>query len=115
MDPELQAFLWKFLDGLLAAILPVLATALTAWLVQKARQIGANLTSDQQWIVDYIVQTVVNAAEQAGAAGLIENKKEYAMTLAVNWLDEKKIKVDIARLEGMIEASVWTEIEKDKA
>mgnify|MGYP001363670427 CR=1 FL=1 len=107
---EYVDFFWKLLQNILAASLPVLAAALTAWLVQKIREMGKRIDSDTMDSIRYAVAIAVDAAEQAGSAKLIADKKPYAIELAQKFLDKQGIKVDVALLEGLVEAAVLTSI-----
>lgn len=110
----MNEFWSSILQSVLVAVLPVLATALTAWLIQKAREVGKNINADTMTWIRWAASTAVTAAEQAGAAKLITDKKEYALTLAEEYLAKQGIKVDLSLLSGIIEAAVMTEINKDK-
>ncbi len=61
-------------------------------------------------LLDKAVQAGVMAAEQSGLSGTIENlgpeKKRYALALAAKYLSEHNIKVDLALVNGLIEAEV---------
>ena len=103
-------FLWRLLENVLVAVLPILATALTAWLIQKIREIGKKLDSNTMLAIQMACEIAVNAAEQAGLAALIDDKKAYALGLAQEYLNKQNIKVDVSLLEGIIESAVMTEI-----
>ena len=100
------AFLWKLLENVLVAVLPILVTAITAWVVQKVREIGKTLNEKQMVAIQTAVNIAVSAAEQAGLAGLIDSKKQYALDLAQSFLNKQGIKVNVSLLEGIIEAAV---------
>jgi hypothetical protein len=51
----------------------------------------------------------VQAAEQAKIAGLIQEKKAYALALAQEWLKSRGWKLDIILIEGLIEQAVFEE------
>ena len=103
---EYTEFFWKLAQNILAASLPILATALTAWLVQKIREMGKRINSDTMDSIRFAVGIAVDAAEQAGAARLIADKKQYAIELTQIFLTKQGIKVDVALLEGLAEAAV---------
>jgi len=48
----------------------------------------------------------VQAAEQAGAAELIKDKKEYAIQIAEAWLEANHITTDIDLIDAAIEKAV---------
>ena len=102
-------FFWKLAQNILAASLPILAAALTAWLVQKIREMGKRINADTMDSIRIAVGIAVDAAEQAGAADLIADaydKKTYAIDLAQEFLNKQGIKVDVTLLEGLVEAAV---------
>jgi hypothetical protein len=102
------------LQQVLAVILPVLATGLAgligAWIAQKTRELSKTIGAQQMASIEWAVSVAVNAAEQAGAAKLIEEKKTYAVGLAQEYLNKQGIKVNLSLLEGLIEAAVKAEI-----
>jgi biotin operon repressor len=56
--------------------------------------------------VERIALMVVDAAEQAGVTQIIEDKKQYALDLAEQFLALQGIKVDLHLVEAAIEAAV---------
>ncbi len=108
---EYLDFFWKLAQNILAASLPILAAALTAWLVQKIREMGKQINADTMDSIRIAVGIAVDAAEQAGAAKLIINKKNYAVGLAQEFLDKQGIKVDLSLLDGLVEAAVLTSLD----
>jgi hypothetical protein len=111
-------FLSDVLQGVLVAILPVLATAATAAIAAWARKTWAEFKNENQvpaFYVEEIARIAVLAAEQAGAAGLIQDRKEYAMTVAQTWLAQRGIKLDLAIISAAIEAAVYDELKRPQA
>jgi hypothetical protein len=53
-----------------------------------------------------IVENAVCTAEQLGLTEVIKDKKEYAVSLAQEWLNGAGIEMDLASIEDMIEAEV---------
>ena len=105
------------LQNLIMAFVPVLASMLTAWLIAQTRLVWQKFRNAQPDITDQVewaARTAVSAAEQAGAAKLIEDKREYAIGVADMWLNSKGLKVDIEMIEAAIEAAVWSEINQNK-
>lgn len=107
-------FFSLLLEKVLVAVLPILATALTAWVIQQIRSIGKKLSAEQMAYIKLACEIAVNAAEQSGAAGYITDKKEYAIDMAQRWLEKQNIKVDLGLIADAIEAAVMTEINRDK-
>ena len=106
----------QLLNDILAALLPILVTAaigaLATWgKAQLAR--AKSYAPDVFDQVTYIAEQAVHAAEQAGAAKIVTNKKNYALNLAEKWLETKNIKVDLHLIDAAIEAAVWREINRD--
>ena len=48
-------------------------------------------------------------------AGLITDKKLYALSFAQKWLASRGVTIDLTALDAAIEAAVWAEFNKDKA
>ena len=112
--PEFIDFLWRLLENVLVAVLPILATTLTVWLIQKIRAIGGDINENTMYAIRAAVNIAVTAAEQAGVAGLIEDKKAYALELAQSYLGKQKIKIDLVLLDGIIESAVKTAINDEE-
>lgn len=66
--------------------------------------------ADEHAMVSNAIQTAVLAAEQSGLKGLIQNvgteKKEYAISLATEFLGANGINVDRQVLDGLIEGEL---------
>lgn len=64
----------------------------------------------RQALIDGAVQSAVQAAEQSGLAGLIQNvgaeKKAYALQMAAQYLKEHDMTVDDQLLSGLIESQM---------
>jgi len=56
----------------------------------------------------------VMAAEQAGAAELIKDKKVYAFDIAERWLELRGIKIDLDLIDAAIEAAVYEKFNAGK-
>lgn len=111
-------FWYKLIENILLAFLPVLASlaagALFAWLRKTWAQFKAE-KPDAAWILEQAASMAVAAAEQAGAAGYITDKKNYALDMAQAYLDAQGIKINLDLLDAAIEAAVFNEINKGKA
>jgi len=109
---ELMDFLGKFLELAALALLPVLAAFIAGYLRVKGKEILADLENrwpEQLSVVSFVVKQVVLAAEQAGAAGLIDDKKAYALGVATDWLAGLGLDIDLDVIEAAIEAAVKKE------
>ena len=110
----MDIFWVTLLQQILVIALPTLATALTAlvgaWILQKSREIGKNISVQEMQSIKWAVSIAVNAAEQANLAKLITDKKQYAIDLSQKYLAKQGIPVDVSLLEGLVEAAVKAEI-----
>ena len=107
----------QLLAALASAFLPVLAVCIYRFVDAQAKALLAKARSYAPDVVDtleWVARTAVSAAEQAGAAGLIENKKLYALSVAKQWLELKGLTVDLNAIDAAIEAAVYQEINKGK-
>jgi hypothetical protein len=107
----------KFFESLALAIAPILAAALAAYLVTLAAKIWKQIKTDRPDIAYILLagaRMAVQAAEQAGLAGLIENKKAYALDFLENYLKTQGIPINIKLLDAAIEAAVYNEFKKFK-
>ena len=99
----------KVLEAVLIAVLPPLAVALVAWLIGQVKIAWARFKELNPTVADYLelaAEFAVKAAEQAGAAALIKNKKEYAIQIAEAWLATYHITTDIDLISAAIEKAV---------
>ena len=106
---EWMPVLSKVLEAILIAILPPLAVALVSFVVAKAKEVWARAKQWNPTVTQYLEQAArfaVQAAEQAGAAELIEDKKQYAIQIAEAWLAANHITTDIDLIDAAIEKAV---------
>jgi hypothetical protein len=110
----LSAFGQKFLE----AVLPVLFTALTglviAWITKVVNEIKAKINDEAEWAINQAVNAAIYAAEQQNLVGNIQDKKSFALDIATEWLAQKGIKIDLAKLDVLIEAAVMQEFNRDR-
>lgn len=107
----------KVLEAVLIAILPPLAAALVAWMLAKAKEGWARAKRWNPTVTDLIEEAAkfaVRAAEQAGAAELIADKKAYALQIAEAWLAQRNITTDLDLIDAAIEAAVLELFNEDK-
>ena len=102
-----QDFLSAVVTGLATLLLPIAVTAGVTWIVKKVQEFKAS-RPDVAKALAMIMPVFVTAAEQANLAGLIEDKKEYAISLAQAWLESKGWKIDLALVAGIVEQAVYT-------
>jgi biotin operon repressor len=102
-------FLSAFLQNVLMSVgvaafvsLIGVAVALAKKLWAEAKATNPDLFAE----VERIAIMVVDAAEQAGISTIIEDKKQYALELAEQFLALQGIKVDLDLVAAAIEAAV---------
>ena len=114
---ENNIILSAVLQGLLEFLLPIVAVAIISVLVSWAKLLWAKAKSwnpDTTYLLEEAAKVAVTAAEQAGAAKLISDKKVYAMDIAERWLAEHGIHLDIELIDAAIEAAVYRQFNSDK-
>ena len=102
----LKDFGVAFLSTFLQIVLPVLAATLAAYVIAWFK---SKFDANNLQIVQDIVRAAVQAAEQMNLKQKVVDKKNYALTMAENWLQLKGIKFDLTTLDGLIEAAVMSE------
>lgn len=107
----------RVLEAILVAVLPVLFASLAGFLVAKAKLLWAQAKEWNPTVTDLAERAArfaVIAAEQAGAAKLIEDKKAYALGIAELWLKERDITIDLKLLDAAIEKAVLEAFKPEK-
>lgn len=110
---------WKeFAQSLLLAFAPIIAALVAGWLAVTIKRIWAQIKQDRPelaYTLESIARIAVQAAEQAGASGYIEDKKTYAIEFVQNYLDAQGWGViDVSVIEAAVEAAVYNEFNKDE-
>ncbi len=107
---ELSPILVSIVNSLLLAALPVLVGAIVNALLAWGRVQWANLKASQPLVADQVafyVRIAVEAAQQAGIAKLITDKKAYALDITLRWLSQNGLDgIDIELIEAEIERQV---------
>ena len=106
---EWMPILSKVIEAILIAILPPLAVVIVSAAVAYAKKLWADLKQRYPSVTDLVEQAAVfavQAAEQAGAAELIKDKKQYAIQIAEAWLEANHITTDIDLIDAAIEKAV---------
>ncbi|HPL81514.1 MAG TPA: phage holin, LLH family [Anaerolineaceae bacterium] len=106
---EWMPILSKVIEAVLITLLPPLVVALVGFLWSKAKEGWAKAKAWNPTITEYIEQAAefaVIAAEQAGIAKLIEDKKQYALGVAKVWLEARNITADPELIAAAIEKAV---------
>lgn len=100
---EFAQFVVNLLLAAIAVIVPLVGSAVRGF-------IAANKNSRELETLAGIAKVAVLAAEQSGLSGLIEDKKNYAIRVAEQMLEERGIKIDLDTLTAAIEAAVLNEL-----
>ena len=113
---EFVNVLQEFAMGLLVLVLPILSAfiikALNALVKKWLAELEAN-KPDLSWYLAEAVDVAVRAAEQSNLAGFVNDKKEYALEVAQQWLDSHGWdEIDIVVLDAAIEAEVLKQFPK---
>jgi hypothetical protein len=107
---EFQEIGVKVLNAVLMAALPALAVSLTGAVIAWARKTWAEFKRTEPKLSDQVafyVRIAVEAAEQAGAAKLVEDKKRYALDIAQRWLKQNGLgDIDVELIAAEIERQV---------
>ena len=106
---EWMPILSKVIEAILIAILPPLAVVLVSVVLAHAKKLWADLKQRYPSVTDLVEQAAVfavQAAEQAGAAELIADKKQYAIQIAEAWLEAHHLTVDLNLIDAAIEKAV---------
>lgn len=112
---ETIEFVGRLAQELAYAFLPILAAMLVRWLMVKVEETKAVIEAEKPDLLHtltWIAQTAVQAAEQAGAAQYISDKKAYAMSVVQDYLALKGLPIDVALISAAIEAAVLTEFNR---
>ena len=115
---ETNIILSAVLQSLLEFLLPIVAVAVIGALVSWAKLLWEKAKSwngDATTLLEEAAKVAVTAAEQAGAAYLINDKKAYAMDIAERWLEQHGIMLDIELIDAAIEAAVYKQFNSDKS
>lgn len=106
---EWMPILSKVIEAILIAILPPLVAFLVSIGLAYAKRVWGDLKQRYPSVTDLVEQAAVfavQAAEQAGAADLIEDKKQYAIQIAEAWLEANHITTDLHLIDAAIEKAV---------
>jgi len=116
MMEHVSEFLQIVFSALITAATPVLVAYVVAWLKARQREIEADLSEQERYLIREALRVAVHAAEQSGlAAGLVkegEKKKQWAAEVAQQYLARYGLDLDLNELTGLIEATVWEEINR---
>ena len=105
-----SSFWYGLLQSILMLSIPAIAGALVTVAVAYIKKVAAQIEADKPdvfAIVQVFAEAAVEAAEQMGLAGIVEDKKEYAIAAVEKWLAEKGIAIDVDLIEQAVEAEVY--------
>lgn len=111
--PSTGEVLSVFTQKVLEVVLPVVAAQIVSVLLALFLKFWAEWKQKQPDVVnqvEWLARTAVQAAEQANAAGLIQDKKDFAVDYIQRALSAKGLKLDVSLIMDAVEAAVWTEI-----
>lgn len=104
-SPEFGQFIVNMLVALVTILVPLIGSAARSL-------VKSNANNTQFQTLMSIARTAVLAAEQAGLAGLIVDKKEAAVSYAQAMLTDRGMSIDISALDAAIEAAVAQELNR---
>lgn len=93
------------LQQLIAALVIAALTAFTAWVKAKYDTERAHLTDQQQYIVMFLIENAVKAAQQLYDDNT--EKRNYALNMVETQLKVYGIKIELGVIVGLIEAEVF--------
>ncbi len=107
---EISPIVVSVINAILMAALPALVVVLIAAVVGWTRKEWALFKAAQPGLADQLAmyaKIAVEAAEQAGLAELVTDKKAYALEIATRWLAQKGLEgIDVELIEAEIERQV---------
>ena len=107
----------KILETIIMVLVPILIPVLVAYLAALTRKTWAQAKQAQPDLTYYLEQAAsfaIAAAEQLKLAGIITDKKLYALQVAEDYLTAKGVTIDLHLIDAAIEAAVWHELNQPK-
>lgn len=104
----------KIVQDLLVLVAPAIVALVGGLLFKFYQEKKANAGQGQQWLIATIVTNAVNAAEQLFGSNQGQAKLDYAVRVVEEWLGKYGIKIERELLVSLIEAAVFTELNKYK-
>ena len=107
----------KILETIILILIPILIPVLVAYLAALTRKTWAQAKQAQPDLTYYLEQAAsfaIAAAEQLKLAGIITDKKLYALQVAEDYLSAKGVTIDLHLIDAAIEAAVWQELNQPK-
>ena len=109
MEINWSEILSAVLQSVLLLSLPPLAVGVYKFLAAKAEVLLSEMRDWNPSVTDFLMQAArfaVEAAEQAGAAEIIKDKKMYALGVADAWLKANGVKLDLELISAAVEKAV---------
>jgi len=110
---EWRDVLMKVVEALAVALIPMLVTLAAGQVVKLVQELGNRMrqrNAEAYEMIRLAAREAVKAAEQANLAGLIEEKKQYAIDYVEKYLNRAYgITVDLDVIANAIEAAVYEE------
>ncbi|MBP5461547.1 MAG: phage holin [Lachnospiraceae bacterium] len=100
----------KILQAVLEAALPILVSALAAWVIAKTAELCKKLKEKNPDIyasLYNIASVAVRSAEQLIGSKHGQEKKEYAKKVISKYLEARGIVLDLDLIEAAIESAVY--------
>jgi len=109
--PELQEPISVFIQSLIELLLVPLLMMGIAWVYAKVRELWRNFSTrnpQEAYWINYVISTVVQAAEQVYESNpeAINDKKAWALARAEAWFGNLGIQLEIEEISDLIEAEV---------
>jgi len=103
----MQDALQVFLIAVIPAVAAYLASMAKAWIDLKKADF-AHRSPKLEDALELAVELAVKAAEQLGLSGAIDDKLDYAVSVAQTWLDSNGWdEVDVVLIEAAVESAVY--------
>jgi len=91
----------------LVLVLPYFAVMAARWIDAKYKIVRTQLTQEQNYALDMVIDLSVKAAEQIYKDGNGEEKKAYVLGLVESYIAKSGIKIDADLLLAKIESEVF--------
>lgn len=112
-----KTFVSEVTQALILAMIPVLIPVLISLAVSSWRKTKAEIQAMSPEIYNALIMTAkiaVQAAEQLAMAGVIQEKKRYAIDRVTILLEQQGIVMDVSAISAAIESAVLEEFNKYK-
>lgn len=111
---ELSPIIQQVIEVVILSLLPPLLALAGVWLRRQAQLLEARIGQENFRLAESIIRSLVQAAEQGGVIGAIEDKQTWVLERAEKALAEKGIVLDLDAISDLVEAAVWKEFGWEK-